>query len=481
MQKLLRAISLVILLSVAACREPQTPDEPQPPAPPNNKIEHVDYSDIVWGEGERYVWNYDYVPEITVKVPLQEWNALLLDYDRSSETEKYIHCDVEFKRGNDVTVIKDAGFRLRGNTSRRRPEGEKGQLHSKNPDWRKCHFGLNFKKFVKEDSQELMGIGKFHLKWFHEDPTYVREIFCYDVFRRAGIWTALQDNYCRLWIHVEGDEKPAYYGVYNLMERVDKQYLKRRKANFGSAKGNLWKCVIGADLTAPSVGRMGPDTEEKDFPYELKESDGTYAQAAEQLRDFIKNVSGLDDDAFFDWIRKVCDVDFLLRTYAVNVAMGGWDDHWVNSNNFYLYFNSNDPKDYKVFLIPYDYDNTLGTCQNCGGQTDAVKQDPYNWGNQGILIQRLMKFDECREIYRKELLRVIDPAEGLLDFTPATEQIQRWQLRVKSFVRNDTGEDMSIEDKPASWGTHPEYRVLDPAPGVNFFRVKSQVIKSMQK
>lgn len=479
MKKVARTIGIILLVSLAACRQKDNPDDN--PTPRAKEIVPVEYEEIDWTEGERYVWNNNYIPEITVNVPLDEWNALLLEYDRDSGTEMYIHCDVEINRDGDVSVIKDAGIRLRGNTSRRRPEGSKGQLHKEGGKWHKSHFALNLKKFVDDEEHTWKGLTKFHLKWFHEDPANVREIFCFDVFRRAGIWTASRDNYCRLWIHVEGDKEPAYYGVYNLLEKVDKQYLKRRKAQFGSAKGNLWKCVKGADLTSSSFSKIGPDSEDRDYAYELKEYNGTYDEALAQLGNFIRNVSTLGNKDFYEWIRKVCDVDFLLRYYAVNVALGNWDDHWAKSNNYYLYFNSNDEKDYKVFMIPYDMDNALGTSKDTGHLTDAGRQDPYDWGNQGILIKRLMDFDECREIYHNELLRVIDPSSGLLDFESASKKISEFQGRIKSYVKNSTNEGMAIEDKTASWGNHQEYRLLDPDPRVNFFKVKASVIKAMGK
>ncbi len=76
---------------------------------------------------------------------------------------------------------------------------------------------------------------------------------------------------------------------------------------------------------------------------------------------------------FHDWIAQVCDVELLLRTYAVNVAVGMWDDYWNNTNNFYIYFNSDDPDRYEFFFIPYDYDNTLGTSSSCGVQDDSAR------------------------------------------------------------------------------------------------------------
>lgn len=475
--KLRNLLIPALLFSALSCTEKLIPDVTDPEIPTEPETEQ----EIVWDEGVKYIWDESVIPEITIEVSVEQWNNLLKAYDKNQHTEEYVHCNVRYRKGSEETYIEDAGLRLRGNTSRVRPEGNHGQMHqTDNTDWRKCHFGLNFRKFVKDDKHEIKGVRKLHLKWFKEDPSHVRELFCYDLFRRAGIWTALQDVYCRVWVHVEGDSKPAYYGVYNMLERADNHYVKRRVAKFGSDEGNLWKCVVGADFKSIDAGKIGPDDPDRDYPYELKENEGTFEEAAAQLKNFILNVSQLNDEDFYKWIQRVCDVELLLKTYAVNVAVGMWDDHWNNSNNFYIYFNSNSTKDYKFFFIPYDYDNTLGTSHVCGAQTDSGRHDPYKWGNQGILIERLMKFDDFRKIYRNELLRVTNPANGLMDYEAATARIKAWHDRIREYVYNDTGDGMEIKDRPASWGNHHEYRLLDPDPDVNFFKVKAETIRNMK-
>ena len=47
------------------------------------------------------------------------------------------------------------------------------------------------------------------------------------------------------------------------------------------------------------------------------------------------------------------------------------------------------------------------------------------------------------------------------------------------YVANDTGEDMYIQDRPAPWGNHPEYRLLESGKN-NYFDVKAAVISAMQ-
>ena len=109
-----------------------------------------------------------------------------------------------------------------------------------------------------------------------------------------------------------------------------------------------------------------------------------------------------------------------------------------------------------------------------------MKHDPFKWGNKGILIERLMKYESCRAVYKKELLRMIDPELGFMDYKSATDRISRWHSRIKNYVSNDTGDGMTIEDKTASWSSHTEYRILDPNPNYNFFKVKAQVIRALK-
>ena len=463
----------------------ETPENPEEENPDNQEIpdtpitfENGFTTANIGHTGLSYIWDESVIPEITISVSLDEWNRLLGLYDQNNNTKEYIYCDVTYRKGSETTVVTDAGIRLRGNTSRRRPEGGYDEMHTTNEtNWNHCHFGVNLRKFVKDSDHEIKGIRKFNLKWFKDDACYVRELFCYDLFRRAGIWTAAFDVYCRLWIHVEGDAVPIYYGVYEMIEPYDNKYLEKREQWFGSADGNLWKCSYDshgpADLR-DAYANMGEDNNRDDFTYELKETGGNFDEAKAQLQDFMLKVNSKGDESFYNWIKEVCDVELLMKTYAVNVAVGMWDDMWNNGNNYYLYFNSLDKFDYKVFMIPYDYDNTLGT----SNAYDAAKQDPYNWGDRGILIERLMKVEEFRNIYRDELKRLVDPANRLMDQASATQRILDWQSKIRDYVINDTGEDMEIADRPASWGNIGDYRLTSSYN--NYFTEKAKTINKLQ-
>ena len=432
--------------------------------------------------GIDYLYDGKTLPEIHIQVALNQWNVLLQAYDKNQNTDEEIHCNATYVKGGEFTSVTDAGLRLKGNTSRRRPEGSSGQLHnSSKTSWHHCHYALNFYKYVKDDAHKVHGAEKVTLKWFKDDPAYVREPYCYDLFRRDSVWTGSHTAYCRLYITVNGDSKETYLGIYDMIEPVDEDYLKVRKGDdqFGSAAGYLWKCRYGARLNDPDAD-IGPDLDDgREHTYELKTNVETgFSAAKTQLQHFLSSAKSLSGQAFHDWLSTHCDVDFLLRTYAVNVACGMWDDYWNDCNNYYIYFNSTDPENFKFFFIPYDYDNTLGTCYgSCGPNKDAAQWDPFNWGDSqnNCFIYKILQFTDWREIYRQHLLELVKPENALLYYVSSISRITAWKNMIKDYVNNDTGEDCTISDKPASWGNHSEYRLWDTGT-YNYFIVKTNSI-----
>ena len=424
-----------------------------------------DADDVNWAKAIEYAFDESVIPDIHISMTQEEWDKLLKYYDADKNTQEYVVCHILYIKGKERINLDYSGLRLKGNTSRRRPqEGNK---------YRHVHFGLNFHHYHKDAEHTLKGIRKVDLKWFKDDPAYVRELYCYDLFRREGVWTAINDVYCRLWIKI-GDSEERYYGIYELMEHIDKNYLRTRKKQFGSEDGNLWK-VRGGNLKDTN-GWMGADDNKNTYTYELKTNTETgFFNAKLQLQDFIKNLNNLSGSAFDEWISSHMDVDLFLKTLAVNVAVGMWDDYWNNANNYYLYFNSTDTYNYKVWLIPYDYDNTLGTSANCGVQSDSGRQTPLQWGHQSYpLCTKILQNSTWKSTYIKYLKQL---CSGNFSASASKERIQLWQGRIQQYVSNDTGEDMKIEDKPASWSNHSEYRLLSS--GNNFFDVKAAVVNAL--
>ena len=432
------------------------------------------YPQSQWAEEElAKLFDMGAFPKIHIEVSLEEWNRLLDAFDYWMYDNTYIHCDVDVELGDKEYSFKDAGLRIRGYSSRRRPEvSQNGGTHNAdNSDWQQSSFMLNLRKYQKDDAHELYNVRKINLRHFHQDAASCRELFCYDLFRRFGIWTTPYSSYCRLWIHVKGDSKPAYFGVYGMVEAIDDKFIKRRKELFGDHNHNLWKCHCGAHLNYDTYERSliyFDDDNGINYHYELKSNIENFEVAKVQLVEFMRKLSEYEGEELYNWITSVCDV-----------AVGNWDDYWVNSNNYYLYFNSSDVDQYKIFFIPCDFDQTLGN----GGRSyniDVARQNPLMWGDSEAnpLIAKLLEFDDLRAIYVEALKELCSEQNDFMHYTKAIPRIRQWHRMIEKYLSNDTGENCEIVDTPGKDSSNPEYRILDESSDVNFFRLKAESIEA---
>ena len=458
-----------VLLLVLSCRNNEvivTPPEPE-------VLQQPYQTAYTLTDSQKYIYDITALPEITLEVPLAEWNKFLNYYDQNPNNEEYVSGKFTFVKNGTTETLENIGLRLKGNTSRRRPEGVNGEVHNAtNPDWHHASFALSFKKYIK--TQLFHNSEKLVLKWFKDDAMYSREVFSYDLFERMGVYTAPQSSYCKLTIKVVGDSKPAYYGVYQLLEPVDDVYLANR-SSFFTTKGNLWKANWGASLKDPSTSNMGIEDVTLTYTntpiYDYKGSKSNLEAAKSQLADFINNINNKTGDDFKNYIAQKMDVNLFLKTYAVNVTVGMWDDYWNNSNNYYFYFDEAG----KFYFIPYDYDNTLGTSLL---MTDSGTQNPLTWGKSADnpFVAKVLSIPEYKTQYIKYLNDLIDKKYDLFYVNYSQQRIENWQSKIVSYISNDTGEDMSLSDVPASWGNCGFYKIRGNSSTDNFFVRKASSI-----
>ena len=469
------SIYLVALLFSVSCRNDIVNLDPEIVIPPEELLQQPYQTPYQLSASQKYLYDIEAVPEISLEISKDEWNKILSYYDQNKNNEEYIVGKFAFNKSGTPEKLDSIGVRLRGNTSRRRPEGFTGQSHnSTNPDWKHASFTVNFKKFRK--TQKFHDSEKLILKWFKDDPNYVREVYSYDLFERFGVWTAPQSSYCKLTIKVTGDSKPAYFGVYQMIEPVDDTYLTNRNSFYKTTTGNLWKASYGADLknTSTSPDRMGIEnvtlTSNYSPIYDYKGKKGNLESSKAQLVDFITQINSKSGAELQTYIASKMDVNLFLKTYAVNVTLGMWDDYWNNKNNFYFYFDS----DNKFYFIPYDYDNTLGTSFE---MADSGTQNPLEWGKSATnpLVSKILSIPAYRTQYIKYLNDLIDRKYDLFYSTYSQERILKWRGKISNHISNDTGEDMIISDVPANWGNQARYRLLSNDQN-NFFTVKTNSI-----
>jgi spore coat protein CotH len=433
--------------------------------------------------GADYVFDLKALPKVTIEVSTEEWNKLLQYYDMNSRNETMVKAEFTFEKNGVIEKMTGVGLRIRGNLSRKRPEGSKGQLHNAaSQNWNHAHFKLDFNEFISVKTN-FHDLGGLNLKWFKDDGDYAREVYCYNLFQKFGVWTAPLVSYCRLYIKIKEDPNAAYFGVYEMIEPLDKYYLKAR---FGDPSmgddGYLWKCLWGATLAKGGGSSMGTEyvnLSNKSLSvqpaYDLKTKKADIENAKARLVDFIDKLNTKQGDNFKNWIVDAMDVDQLLRLYAVNILVGMWDDYWKdNGNNYYFYFDEKG----RAYFIPYDYDNTLGVSMPNFGNMGT--EHVVNWGPspKPVLLNKILAVPEFKAKYIQYVSELISPTNDLFDFTCSTNRIIEWQTMISPYISNDTGEDMAIVDQPTgSWSSYNYYKLLagdasGEFPFANYFKTR---------
>ncbi|MBC8215039.1 MAG: CotH kinase family protein [Candidatus Marinimicrobia bacterium] len=266
-------------------------------------------------------------------------------------------------------IIEDVGFRLRGNTSRTAV---------------KKSFKLDFNHFVS--GRDFHGVEKINLNGEHNDPSIVRSKLCWDLYQDIHMVVSRATHAA---VYVNGN----YYGLYISVEHIDDTFLEK---NYSDDSGNLWKCIWPADLTY-----RGDDAEayhpyhDEERPYSLKTNKDEYDFT--QLARLIRIINQTPDGLLADSLEKVLHVEEVLKYFAMNILVGGWDDYWFLMNNYYLY---HEPNENRFHWIPYDYDNTFGI--DWFG-IDWTTTNPYDFpiidDGPRPLAERIMGNNQYRDLY----------------------------------------------------------------------------------
>jgi len=248
-------------------------------------------------------------------------------------SDHYFKAQFIFDDGQGNDTLQDVGFRLRGNTSRYA---------------QKKSFKISFNEYVS--GRKYQGVKKINLNAQHNDPTMIREKLFYDLWKKAGM-KERRTSFVKLYVN------QVYYGLYTNLEEMEKEWVSRV---YAENSGNLYKCTYPADLqylgenqqtykdltnTSVTGGRV--------YELQTNKTDDDYTG----LVTLIHTLHLPYDTLFADTVSKYIDVDEYLKSLAMDVATGNWDDYAYNMNNYYLYDN---PANGQFDYIAYDCDNTFG-------------------------------------------------------------------------------------------------------------------------
>lgn len=187
---------------------------------------------------------------------------------------------------------------------------------------------LNFDKFVK--GQTFHGLEKISLNNSVQDPTYLNEKICREMFAAAGVPVPRAD-------HAVVELNGRKLGLYVLTEGFNKQFLKR---HFKNNKGNLYD---GGFL--------------RDVDQELALNSGNDPKDHSDLKALVQAASHPVSSNRWARLEQVLDVDRFISMLAMEILQCHWDGYAMNRNNYRIY---HDPDSNKMVFIPHGLDQMFG-------------------------------------------------------------------------------------------------------------------------
>ena len=247
------------------------------------------------------------IPHFVIEVAAKDADSLRRDH------RKYVKATL--KDGDKV--YPDAGLHLRGSTGSLRGFDDKPGLT------------LNMDKFV--DGQTYRGMDKFHLANSVQDPSYLSELICGELFRAAGVPAARIGH---ATVTLAGRKR----GLYYVKEGYDKNFLRR---NFKQSHGNFYDGGFLRDIDQP----LELISTKKDVP------------DRKDLKALVEAAREGDKAKRFQKLEKLLDLDLFISMMVVEVIAADWDGYPIKPNNYRVY---HDPDRDKITFIPSGMDQMFG-------------------------------------------------------------------------------------------------------------------------
>jgi spore coat protein H len=302
------------------------------PAAAGLKKPRPDLSDAFFTNGR--------IPHIKIEIAGTNLNALRQDPRRN----------VRAKVIEGTNIYHDVAIHLKGAAGSFRPI-----------DDGKPAFTLNFDKF--KDGQNFQGLDKLHLNNSVQDPSYMTELLCSELFLAAGVPTPRAT-------HARVELNGRLLGFYVLKEGFDKQFLRR---HFTNVRGNLYDGGFIRDITDPL---------EKDSGEEVT----NYAD----LKQLVAATS--EPDPRKRWVRleELLDIDCMLSFMALEMMTWHWDGYVMKRNNYRVY---HEPTGNKIYFLPHGMDQMFWVAE--GG---LVPTNP-----EGLVARSILELPQGRTLYRQRV------------------------------------------------------------------------------
>ena len=289
-------------------------------------------------------------------------------------------------------------------------------------------------KFGKDG--RFHGLRKINLQNNFKDPTMVRELLTTQLFARNG---AYAPRAVPVRVHVNGE----YWGVYTLVEQVDKTFLQDR---FGDKTGNLYKpSGLGGQLKQFIPADLNKKTNRKAADYsDIEALVGALADPATAIG------SVLDVSSFVSWL-------------AVSAVVGHYDSYIGARQNYYLY---NNPATGLWSFISWDHNISYGASYLPGFGPDNIHTFDVArpFVGERPLTERVLAEPQWRAEYDATVDRLVHGSLGEELIGPLHDAMRAWvyhERTNRTLLTTPLDFDRNLDEGVLSHGNFMSPGVLD--------------------
>lgn len=261
-------------------------------------------------------------------------------------------------------------------------------------DNEKPAFTLNFDKFI--DDQKFHGLDKLSLNNSVQDPSYMTEAICSELFLAAGV-PATRTAHAR--VSLNGRD----LGLYVLKEGFDKTFLKR---HFKNTKGNLYDSGFLRDINE-SLERTSGDGD---------------VRGRADLKALVAATTEADHAVRLERIRALLDFERFLDFAALEMLTWHWDGYVMKKNNYRVY---HDPDSGKLVFFPHGMDQMFWDVN--------APVIPRAQQVEGLVARAIFETAEGRKIYRERTAQIVT---NLFTAQRLTNHINALQARIRPILES---------------------------------------------
>ncbi|ORZ18671.1 coth protein-domain-containing protein [Absidia repens] len=302
----------------------------------------------------------------------------------------------------------------------------------------KLSYGIKIKK-----GDNLYGYRRLKLRALRSDPSYVREILCYDMMKSMGLPVS-GASYARVIMN----DQPL--GLFLMIEAYKNDWYKNE---FGDGE----KLEHGRGITYQGAGMLSDlsyygdnNVSAYDGPYKIEEdadkkhSDDGETSDFQKLMNFTQFLSGApttSNDAATIW-NEYIDMDSVIRSFVIEIVGGLSDGYIANANNFFLYDNL---AERRFTYLAADFDTTLGNTFVKLEDMWSGNYSQYPGFSMRPLAQKMIQVPEFKAQFEQLLLnttqRLIDPEfinPRIDDLVKMIRQDVEWDIGLPKMNPNAT-------------------------------------------